>query len=89
MVTKRGYVIAPEELLPSLLAVLATLVAPGPDIAFVLASGVSAGRWGGSVARSPRCGSFSERRGQNRDFVPGNGTCPDARTGEAVDFVPE
>lgn len=42
--------VAPEVLLPFLLAVLAVLVAPGPDMAFVVASGVSAGRRGGVLA---------------------------------------
>ena len=42
--------VAPEVLLPFLLAVLAILVAPGPDMAFVVASGVSAGRRGGVLA---------------------------------------
>lgn len=42
--------VTPEVLLPFLLAVLAILVAPGPDMAFVVASGVSAGRRGGVLA---------------------------------------
>lgn len=42
--------LAPEILLPFLLAVLAILVVPGPDMAFVVASGVSAGRRGGVLA---------------------------------------
>ena len=42
--------IAPEVLLPFFLAVLAILIAPGPDMAFVVASGVSAGRRGGVLA---------------------------------------
>ena len=42
--------IAPEVLLPFLLAVLAVCIAPGPDMAFVIASGVSAGRRGGVLA---------------------------------------
>ncbi len=42
--------VAPETLVPFLLAVLALLVAPGPDMAFVVASGVSAGRRGGVLA---------------------------------------
>jgi threonine/homoserine/homoserine lactone efflux protein len=40
----------PEGLLPFFLAVLAILIAPGPDMAFVIASGVSAGRRGGVLA---------------------------------------
>lgn len=42
--------VAPETLLPFLLAVLLILIAPGPDMAFVVASGVSAGRRGGVLA---------------------------------------
>jgi threonine/homoserine/homoserine lactone efflux protein len=42
--------VAPEILAPFLLAVLALLVAPGPDMAFVVACGVSAGRRGGVLA---------------------------------------
>jgi threonine/homoserine/homoserine lactone efflux protein len=42
--------VAPEILLPFLLAALVILVAPGPDMAFVVASGVSAGRRGGVLA---------------------------------------
>lgn len=41
---------APELLLPFLVAVLAILMAPGPDMAFVVASGVSTGRRGGLLA---------------------------------------
>lgn len=37
-------------MLPFLLAVLAILVAPGPDMAFIVVSGVSAGRSGGVLA---------------------------------------
>jgi threonine/homoserine/homoserine lactone efflux protein len=42
--------VAPEILLPFLLAVVAILVAPGPDMAFVVACGISAGRRGGVLA---------------------------------------
>lgn len=42
--------VAPEVLLPFLLAVLLILIAPGPDMAFVVASGISAGRRGGVFA---------------------------------------
>lgn len=42
--------IAPEVLAPFLLAVLAICIAPGPDMAFVIASGMSAGRRGGVLA---------------------------------------
>lgn len=42
--------VAPEVLLPFLLAVLLILIAPGPDMAFVVASGISAGRRGGVLA---------------------------------------
>lgn len=42
--------VAPEILLPFLLAVLLILIAPGPDMAFVVASGVAAGRRGGVLA---------------------------------------
>jgi threonine/homoserine/homoserine lactone efflux protein len=42
--------LAPEVLLPFLFAALAVCVAPGPDMAFVVASGVSAGRRGGLLA---------------------------------------
>lgn len=38
---------APEILLPFFLAVLAILAAPGPDMVFVVTSGISAGRRGG------------------------------------------
>ena len=40
----------PEILFPFLLAVLVILVAPGPDMAFVIACGISAGRRGGVLA---------------------------------------
>jgi threonine/homoserine/homoserine lactone efflux protein len=43
-------VIAPEMLLPFVLASLAICLAPGPDLAFVVASGISAGRRGGVLA---------------------------------------
>ncbi|MDQ3864593.1 MAG: LysE family translocator [Actinomycetota bacterium] len=42
--------ISPDVLMPFLVAALAICVAPGPDMAFVVASGVSAGRRGGVLA---------------------------------------
>ena len=42
--------ISPDVLMPFLVAVLVICVAPGPDMAFVVASGVSAGRRGGVLA---------------------------------------
>jgi threonine/homoserine/homoserine lactone efflux protein len=43
-------VVQPDVLVPFLVAVLAICVAPGPDMAFVVASGVAAGRRGGVLA---------------------------------------
>lgn len=42
--------ISPDVLVPFLVAVFAICVAPGPDMAFVVASGVSSGRRGGVLA---------------------------------------
>ena len=42
--------VAPEVLVPFLFAALAVCISPGPDMAFVVASGVSAGRHGGVLA---------------------------------------
>jgi threonine/homoserine/homoserine lactone efflux protein len=42
--------VAPEKVEIFLLEIMTILVATGPDIAFVIASGISAGRRGGVVA---------------------------------------
>jgi threonine/homoserine/homoserine lactone efflux protein len=47
--------IAPEVLVPFLLASLAICLAPGPDLAFVVASGISAGCRGGVLAAVGIC----------------------------------